>query len=143
MFLTKAGGVTDWLVDNLTAAPDLGGVQISEAWVQPDRESIVIGDATMEQEWQSLGARTRSEDVTVDIWITVIRPGDTAADARTRCEELAGFVATVLRTTPGTIALGGLCTHTSLVAVSRKYFGTDEGVNCQIHAELTAHNIRF
>lgn len=143
MELTKAGAVTQWLVDHLTDAPDLGGVQITEAWVQPDRESIVIGDATMTQEWQALGARTRSEDVTLDIWITTIRPGDTAAEARTRCEELAGMVASVIRETPGTIALGGLCTHTSFLAVSRKYFGTDEGVNCQIHAELTAHNIRF
>ena len=141
--LTKAGAVTDWLVDNLTASPDLDGVQVTEAWVQPDRESIVIGDATMEQDWMALGARTRSEDVTVIIWVAVLRPGDTAQDARIRAEELGGFIASVLRATPQTISLDGLCSHTSLLAVSRDYLQLDDGTGCQLKVSLTAHNVRF
>ena len=143
MFLTKAGAVTQWLVDNLAAAPDLGGVNVTEAWIQPDRESIVIGDATMDQDWMALGARTRSEDVTLTIWIAVLRPGDTAAEARTRAEELGGYIASVLRATPQSIALDGLCSHTSLVAVSRDYLQLDDGTGCQLKATLIAHNIRF
>ena len=63
-----------------------------------EREVVMIGATTGDQEWAQIGGRKRDEDYTVELYVLVARPGDTALEAMDRAWELFAVVEDTLRT---------------------------------------------
>jgi len=101
----------DFLLDALSEITDLDDTQITEGWAAnaAQRESIVIGGASSDQEWGNLGAQRKNEDCSIDVYIMVSQPGGTATEVRRRAYELADIVDEWLRSSTNNITLGGLC----------------------------------
>ena len=68
---------------------------------QVEREMVIVGDVSGDQEWATVGGGRRDEDYTVDLYVVVLWPGYDALESMTRAWELWGVVEDLLRENPG------------------------------------------
>jgi hypothetical protein len=64
---------------------------------QPEREMVIIGNVSGDQQWASIGTQRRDESYTVDLYTVVLWPGYTALEAMQRAWEMFGVVETAIR----------------------------------------------
>lgn len=84
-------------------------VEVHEGWPGDviGADTVVIGNHTSDQAERSLGARHRSEIITVDVEVLVIR--DTAGECRSAAYEIADALSAWARTTTGLTVDGAVC----------------------------------
>lgn len=75
---------------------------------QPEREMVVIGNVSGDQDYVALGTQRRDEDYTVDLYVVVLWPGYSALEAMERAWELFAVVETVVRSNLDAGGLGVL-----------------------------------
>lgn len=75
---------------------------------QAEREMVIIGDVSSDQEWASIGTSRRDEDYTVDLYVVVLWPGYDQLEALTRAWDLYAVVEDVVRENPGAGGAGVL-----------------------------------
>jgi hypothetical protein len=75
---------------------------------QAEREMVIIGDVSSDQEWASIGTARRDEDYTVDLYVVVLWPGYDQLEALSRAWELYAVVEDVVRDNPGAGGAGVL-----------------------------------
>lgn len=128
----------DYLLAELPTLLDLDDTQIAEGWPgnAVQREAIIIGSATSDQEWKTLGAWRKSEDATVTVYITVHQPGQDATSVRQRAYELADVVDTWLRSSTETLTLGRRCVSTLWAPIRWEPAITDQGRAGILECEL-------
>lgn len=93
------------LVDLLSAAPQLAGVQVAYGWAGQDaeNESVYLGDTRGEVEVAAMkgGRKSRDDRFSFDLWIVAGAPGqDGPQAADERAEELYAVVEDVLAGDP-------------------------------------------
>jgi hypothetical protein len=98
------------------------------------REVVVVGDATVSQEWGALGNRKVTEEGTVEVFVNVAVPGDSADEARVRAVGYFALLEVALREH---VTLDGLVEVVALrpSRVVRRL--TDEGRMVEIVAAVT------
>lgn len=109
--LTKAHTIMNALADALAARAGLDSVQVATAPLGKDtaREAIVLADGRASQEWGSIGAKSRDEELTIAglVWVTRPGAGETVIrETRARAFALLAEIETHLREDP--TALGSL-----------------------------------
>lgn len=62
-----------------------------------DRETVIIGTITGDQEWVALGGRTKDEDFRVALFVLVANPAADGTEALDRAYDIFGVIETVLR----------------------------------------------
>lgn len=75
----------------------------SDVWDQ-SRECVLLGEVRGDQEWALLGARSKDEEFTVDLFVVVRWPGHVRLEAATRAWEILAQVERLLAD-PAYIAL--------------------------------------
>lgn len=64
---------------------------------QAEREMVIIGNVSGDQQWSAIGNARRDESYTVDLYTVVLWPGYTALEAMERAWELFGTVEQTIR----------------------------------------------
>ena len=75
-------------------------VEISTEVANLGREVVLLGQVRGEQEYTSIGARTRDEDYTIDLWVIIRWPGDTGLEALARAWQVWAEVESLLSSAP-------------------------------------------
>lgn len=64
---------------------------------QPEREMVIVGNVSGDQQWSAIGNQRRDETYTVDLYAVVLWPGYNALEAMERAWEMFGVVETAIR----------------------------------------------
>ena len=64
---------------------------------QPEREMVIVGNVSGDQQWSAIGNQRRDETYTVDLYAVVLWPGYTALEAMERAWEMFAVVETAIR----------------------------------------------
>lgn len=97
-------GLQQW-PDRPNGAPGTVEVDLTSELRDGSREVVMLGQIRGDQEFTALGARSRDEDYTVDLFVVVRWPGDDAITAMQRAWQLFAVVEELL-SSAGHIATG-------------------------------------
>ena len=64
---------------------------------QAEREMVIVGNVSGDQEWRAIGNQRRDENYTVDLYTVVLWPGYSAIEAMERAWQMFGVVETAIR----------------------------------------------
>lgn len=131
------------LVDALQQRPGLSGVQIASGWLGGDTakgEYIALVTASSPQDWTSIGRSTRTEELSLQGVIYVMKPGKgetVIREARARALTLWGEVEDYLR------SASGKNIENTVLMVTRWGYEMDQGIlpdgrYCLLETEITA-----
>ena len=152
MTATRAPEVLDWLLDTLPPVlaeierPPGWEVTVTEGWdietVQSD--TVVIGGWTSEKNEAQQGARYRTETLTFDMFIVVIRQGATNTEVRELALGIHEAISARMRQNPSGLTIGGAVCRAQYGANDTFQYGlTDRGRSCLLQTELTAYEARL
>lgn len=98
---TNAVAVKKAIIALLTEEPRLRAVQVAYSWPgrAAEREFICGGKFTFTQQREGYG-RAREENLTIDLFVLVRKPGGTVEDAESRAVELGAIVEDVIGANP-------------------------------------------
>jgi hypothetical protein len=94
----------------ISGIAELSGVQIVQGYPGPvmERESILVGPVVdIDDDFSSIGQRSRREHWTAHIYVTVSRPGDEISEARDRCIAMVDAIDVALRSTAARVQFTG------------------------------------
>lgn len=143
MAASRLPAVIDWLLANITPLVPL--VDVTEGWPgdKIQRTTIVIGAATISQDWRMQGARRKREDISLAIWILTEKPGGTANDARTEVFNIASTLQALFSTVPGPITIASLVTSTTFTPTTYTPALGDNSRVGVLQCELRINDQRF